>query len=125
MFPGECGIVSVVSPPHGSETGINPRKSQKGSWVFFPRTLSSPHLEDFISATKVQFLSMRQSGTMQISTERLGLLCENVAFPSGPPDSVLGEFNQRPHPQEVGWLSTSVPNFRGPEVGQDPEQEGD
>lgn len=47
-------------PPHGGGAGINPRRSQKGSQTFPPRTRSSPSLGDFFLPLKVQFFSIRR-----------------------------------------------------------------
>lgn len=119
LFPGQCGVALMLSPPHGSGAGINPRRSQKrvsDPIAVFSRTLSSPSLGDFGSSAKVAALvgvsSTGQPGRMQISAERLGPLCKMAAFSSGPSGSTLGEryhIYQRPQPRKawMGWVQGS------------------
>lgn len=60
LFPGECGIVFVASPPHGGETRIDPRRSQKESqtpWPF-PQGLFPLQALEISFLLKVQRLSM-------------------------------------------------------------------
>lgn len=63
-----------------------------------------------------------------MAAERLGPLCKTVASPEDPLAQFLENwviFNRGPAPRKPGWVGYEGLPPRGPEWGQDPEQEGD
>lgn len=125
------------SPGHGSGAGINPRRSPKGFQTpqpFSARTLSSLGLGGFVFFSakgpvpvyEAAALATRQDANL---SREVGTTLQDCCLPrrtfwlNSWENGVI--FNRGPAPRKPGWVGYEGLQPRGPESGQDPEQEGD
>lgn len=121
--------------PHHKEVGLGSLQGEakKGPRPF-PQGLFPPQaLRILFLPLKVQFLSMRrQQWTTRDDANLKWRGWDHFARLLPHLQDLLAQslencviFNQRPYLRKPGWVRTRVSNLRGPEGGQDSDQEGD